>query len=97
MSIGSIGHLLEWRLHERNGEWHAWVSWIQTTGSPPQHRHKVVEVQAGSVSPLEAPEAYAEVPRRIFANDGTVRRWSPQHSGTPRQPGQPSRLAGWPG
>lgn len=83
---GNIGHLLQWRLHERNGEWHAWVSWIQTTGDPPRHRHKVVEVRADAVSPLEAPEAYAGVPRTIFGTDGKVRPWTPQHSTAPRQP-----------
>lgn len=45
MSGGQVGHLLEWRQHERDGSWHAWVSWVQTTGDPPRHRHKVVEVR----------------------------------------------------
>ena len=76
MSGGMIGHLLEWRQHERDGRWHAWVSWVQTTGDPARHRHKVVEVRVGAISPLEAPEAYAEVPRRIFGNDGKVRPWT---------------------
>jgi hypothetical protein len=76
MSGGMVGHLLEWRLHERNGEWHGWVSWIQTTGDPSRHRHKVVEVRAESLAPLEAPEAYADVPRRVFGNDGQIRPWS---------------------
>ncbi len=80
MSGGQVGHLLEWRLHERDGEWHAWVSWVQTTGDPPRHRHKVVEVLADSVGPLEAPEAYAGVPRRVLCNDGRIRPWTrPEH------------------
>ncbi len=70
-------HLLEWRLHERGGEWRAWVSWIQTTGDPPRHRHKVVEVGAGSLAPTEAPEAYADVPRRVLGNDAKIRQWTP--------------------
>jgi len=37
MATGGIGHLLEWRLHERNGEWWAWVSWVQTAGDRPKH------------------------------------------------------------
>jgi hypothetical protein len=80
LSTGGIGHLLEWRQHERDGQWHAWVSWIQTTGTPPRHRHKVVEVQAGSVAPIETPECYAGVPRTVFGNDGKVRPWSPPES-----------------
>jgi hypothetical protein len=86
MSGGEVGHLLQWRLHERDGQWHAWVSWIHTTGNPPRHRHKVVEVRASSVSPLEAPEAYADVSRMIFGNDGKVRPWSPPDSRAPIQP-----------
>lgn len=77
---GIVGHLLEWRLHERDGQWRAWVSWVQTTGDPPRHRHKVVEVQAASLAPLEAPEAYRDVPRRIFGKDGQVRPWSPREA-----------------
>ncbi|HLQ56336.1 MAG TPA: hypothetical protein VK162_18960 [Streptosporangiaceae bacterium] len=78
MSGGEAGHLLEWRQHERDGSWHTWVSWVQTTGDPPRHRHKIVEVQAESLVPLEAPEAYPDVPRRVFGSDGQIRPWSPR-------------------
>jgi hypothetical protein len=80
MSGGQVGHLLEWRQHERDGSWHAWVSWVQTTGDPPRHRHKVVSVQAASLAPLEAPESYRDVPRRVLGNDGKIRRWRPPAS-----------------
>ena len=60
MSGGQVGHLLEWRQHERDGSWHAWVSWVLTTGDPPRHQHKVVSVQAESLAPLEEPDAVAE-------------------------------------
>jgi hypothetical protein len=40
MATGNIGHLLEWRQRERDSQWHAWVSWIQTTGNPPRHHHQ---------------------------------------------------------
>jgi hypothetical protein len=73
---GQVGHLLEWRQHESDGEWHAWVSWIQTTGEPPRHRHKVVSVQAKSLAPLEAPEAYRDVPRTMHCMDGQIRPWT---------------------
>ncbi len=73
---GIVGHLLEWRQHERDGSWHAWVSWIQSTGDPVRHRHKLVEVRAGSVRPVEAPAAYSGVPRTIFGLDGMVRPWN---------------------
>jgi hypothetical protein len=45
-------------------------SWVQTTGDPPWHRHKVVEVRAESLAPLEAPDAYADAPRRVLGKDG---------------------------
>src|SRR5690348_16547657 len=32
---GGVGHLLCWEQHERDGSWHAWVSWVQSTGHPP--------------------------------------------------------------
>ncbi len=80
-----VGHLLEWRQHELDGQWRAWVSWVQTTGDPPRHRHrhKVVEVRAASLAPLEAPEAYRDVPRRMLGNDGKIRPWAPADSGAP--------------
>jgi hypothetical protein len=76
MSDGQVGHLLEWRQHERDGSWHAWISWVLTTGDPPRHQHKVVSVQAASLAPLEAPDAYRDVPRRVLGNDGKIRPWS---------------------
>jgi hypothetical protein len=76
MSGGQVGHLLEWRQHERDGSWHAWVSWVLTTGDPPRHQHKVVSVQAQSLAPLEEPDAYRDVPRRVLGNDGKIRPWS---------------------
>lgn len=47
MSGGTIGHLLVWEMHERDGSWQAWVSWVQETGG--LHTHKVVDVCAGSL------------------------------------------------
>src|SRR5271165_7552289 len=48
MTGGGIGHLLCWEQHERDGTWHAWVSWVQSTGDPVRHRHHVVSVRAGT-------------------------------------------------
>jgi hypothetical protein len=39
-----VGHLLARTWHERDGKWHAWVSWVQATSARPVH--KVVEVEA---------------------------------------------------
>ena len=75
MSGGTIGHLLCWERHERDGTWQAWVSWIQDSGTRPVH--KVVAVTAGSLTPVEAPEAYADVPRRILRADGTISELRP--------------------
>jgi len=72
---GIIGHLLCWEQHERDGSWWAWVSWVQATGD--RHAHKVVCVQAGSLSPIEAPDAYADVPRRKFGRDGRITPLAP--------------------
>jgi hypothetical protein len=35
--------------------------------------HKVVQVQAASLRPLEPPDAYAAVPRRMLGLDGQIR------------------------
>ena len=69
-----MGHLLAWEMHERDGSWHAWVSWIQQSGG--RHVHKVVDVRAGSLRPLEHPDAYSSVPRRVRSSDGLIRPWS---------------------
>ena len=74
MTGGVVGHLLGWEMHERDGSWHAWVSWVHVSGG--RHLHKVVTVQASSLRPLEEPDAYAGVPRRIVGADGLVRPWS---------------------
>ena len=74
MSTGSVGHLLAWELREVNGSWWAWISWVQETGG--RRVHKLVDVQARSVRPLEDPQAYADVPRRVLGNDGQIRLWS---------------------
>lgn len=74
MSSGMIGHLLAWEMHERDGSWHAWVSWVQDSGGG--HVRKVVDVGADSLQPLEPPDAYSAVPRRVRGTDGLIRPWS---------------------
>jgi hypothetical protein len=76
-----VGHLLAWEMHEHDGTWHAWVSWIQQAGGRPVH--KVVDVRAGSLQPLEPPDAYSSVPRRVRGSDGLIRPWSGE-SGLPQ-------------
>jgi hypothetical protein len=68
MTGGIVGHLLAWERHERDGSWWAWVSWIQESGG--RRLHKVVQVRAGSLRPLEPPEAYKDVPRRVYGREG---------------------------
>jgi hypothetical protein len=77
MTGGGIGYLLCWEQHERDGTWHAWVSWVQSTGDPVRHRHRVVSVRAESVRRLESPDAYTNVPRRTRGRDGCIRPWPP--------------------
>jgi hypothetical protein len=74
MAGGLVGHLLAWERHERDGSWWAWVSWVQESGG--RHEHKVVQVRAGSLRPLEAPGAYKWVSRRVLGDDGQIRRMS---------------------
>jgi hypothetical protein len=44
------------------------VSWVQQSGD--KRVHKVVQVRAGSLRPLEPPEAYKDVPRRVYGRGG---------------------------
>jgi hypothetical protein len=74
VSSGAVGYLLAGEMRERDGSWYAWVSWVQETGG--RHVHKVVDVPADSLKPLEASDVYAAVPRRIRGNDGLIRPWS---------------------
>jgi hypothetical protein len=66
-----VAYLLCWERHERDGSWHAWVTWIRTQAGRP-YRH-VVSVRAASVRPLELPDAYRQVPRWVRGNDGVIR------------------------
>jgi hypothetical protein len=60
-------------------------NWVHETGG--RHVHKVVDVRAGSLQPLEHPDAYSAVPRRVRGNDGLIRPWSGES-------GLPAALAG---
>ena len=71
---GLVGHLLAWELLETDGSWHAWVSWVHQAGGHPVH--KVVSVRASRLSPIEEPESYSRVPRRVRGRDGLIRPWS---------------------
>jgi hypothetical protein len=68
MTGGIVGHLLTWERHERDGSWWTWVSWVPE--SDDRRVHKVVQVRAGSLRPLEPPEAYTYVPRGVCGRDG---------------------------
>ena len=70
-SPASPEHLLAWQQQEVDGSWWAWVSWVQETGG--RHRHKVVRVRAARLRPLEEPEAYKAVQRRVRGLDGQIR------------------------
>ena len=59
------------------------MSWIHESGGRLQH--KVVQVPAASLRPLESPEAYEAVPRRVRTLDGQIREVQRQHRrGRPR-------------
>jgi hypothetical protein len=74
MPSGAVGHLLAWELIEVDGTWRAWVSWVQHPGARPVH--KIVNVLASALRPLEPPESYELVPRRVRERDGLIRPWS---------------------
>src|ERR1700752_1673542 len=74
MSSGMVGHLLAWEMHSHGGTWHAWGPGTQRSDG--RHVHKVVDVRAGSLQPLEPPDAYSAVPRRVRGSDGLIRPWS---------------------
>jgi hypothetical protein len=89
MSGGMVGHLLAWERHDHDGSWWAWVSWVQeSTG---RRQHKVVQVRADSLRPLEPPGAYKAVPRRVLGRDGRIRGTAPSRddrAGIERRRGQ---------
>jgi hypothetical protein len=72
-AVSSAGLLLAWIQHERDGSWHAVVSWVRPTGE--RFERKVIDVPAGGVAQLEAPAAYRAVPRLTLGVDGAVRPW----------------------
>ena len=79
LADGRVGHLLAWELNETNGSWQAWISWVQrASGRPVQ---KIVNVSAAGLQPLEEPERYSRVPRRVRGRDGMIRPWSGEVSG----------------
>ncbi len=78
-----VAYLLCWEQHEPDGSWHAWVTWIRYRAEVP-FRH-VVAVRAGHVRPLQRPDAYREVPRRIVGADLQIRAW-PARRGASRPP-----------
>ena len=75
LADGIVGHLLCWEKHERDGSWWGWVSWVQASGSRPVH--KIVSVRADSLAPIEAPDAYGDVPRRLRRADGSISHLRP--------------------
>jgi len=71
LSGGMVGHLIAWEKIEGDSSRWAWVSWLQQAGG--RHVHKVVQVQAASLRPLEPPDACQDVPRRVLGLDGQFR------------------------
>jgi hypothetical protein len=74
MSSGTVGHLLAWEMRERDGSWRAWVSWVQQANG--RYVHKVADVRASTLQPLDPSDAYSSVPRHVRGSDGLIRPWS---------------------
>jgi hypothetical protein len=70
---GAVAHLLAWELVEADGQWWAWVSWVNDASARP--KHLVVQVRADQLQPLEQPAAYARVERRVRGLDGVIRQY----------------------
>jgi hypothetical protein len=69
---GTVAHLLAWEQIEADGgRWWAWVSWVNQASERP--KHLIVQVRAEGLKPLEQPEAYARVERRVRGQDGVIR------------------------
>jgi hypothetical protein len=63
--------LICWERADADGDWSAWVMWVrEQDGRPVRH---VVCVPAAEIEPVEPPEAYRDVPRRVRRADGSVR------------------------
>jgi hypothetical protein len=77
---GTIAHLLCWELIEADGNWWAWVSYVQQSSARP--KHLVVQVRAAHLKPLEQPDAYAHVERRVRGHDGVIRPYAAKGSVT---------------
>ena len=63
-------------------------------------RRRVVTVRAAAVRPLEPPDAYGDVPRRVLGRDGCIRPWSRPAAGTngaARMLAAPRSRGGFPG
>jgi hypothetical protein len=71
MSGGMAGHLLAWEKIDGDGSWWACASWVQESGG--RHLHKVVQVRAATLRPLEPPGAYTQVPRRVPGRHRQIR------------------------
>jgi hypothetical protein len=74
LNDAAVAHLLAWELMELDGSCWAWVSWIQQNGGRPLH--KIVNVRAAVLQPLDDPASYEKVPRRVRGRDGMIRAWS---------------------
>jgi hypothetical protein len=74
MLSGTIGHLSCWERHENYGSWWAWVSWTQQTSD--RTVQKIIYVSTESLIPLEDPETYRQVLRKIVDNCGRIRPYS---------------------
>jgi hypothetical protein len=68
---GAVAHLLAWELIEADGNWWAWVSWVNEASAQP--KHMVVQVRADQLKPLEQADAYTRVERRVRGMDGVIR------------------------
>jgi hypothetical protein len=67
---GMMGHLLAWERHERDGSWWAWVSWTHQTSAALITR--LSWSGPASLRPLEPPQAYKAVPRRLRGSGGQI-------------------------
>ncbi|KAB2350336.1 hypothetical protein [Actinomadura rudentiformis] len=70
--VQAHGYLLAWVKHEKTGEWRGVVTWTRVSGDRTNHQRLVITAEARGLRPMEAPAAYAGVPRLLLTTSGEI-------------------------
>jgi hypothetical protein len=72
LGLDAVAHLLCWELPELSGSWQAWIRGYSKLAADRFTRWSRWPRQ----EPLEEPESYWKVPRRVRGSDGLIRPWA---------------------